>query len=326
MKRIVSFFGDSSDVFVELNKKAQVYAEERGLEYAWVPQTPFDRDIVIDELKKSDAGIIDIEPYGEETFSEINERCKLLIRFGVGYDKVDLEAATKYGVAISRTAGANTLGVAEMTVSLILTCRRRLQQVRKYVDTGDWQKEVVNETIGSTIGIIGFGAIGQAVAKMISGFDCRIIAYDPFPQTESLRKYGVELVSLETLFEESDAISLHLPYCAETHNLIGKELLESMKPTAVIVNTARGNIIDESALYEALASGKIACAGLDVYGKEPLPLDSPLLKLNNIVLSPHLSSQTYESLWRVYKMAIDTAADYYEGRGVANLLNPELKQ
>ena len=322
MKRIVSFFGDSSEVFVELNERAREYALSRGLEYVWAPQTPFDQENVIEELKRSDAGIIDIEPYGEDTFSRIGDRCKLLVRFGVGYDKVDLKAATEYGIAISRTAGANTLGVAEMAVSLILTCRRKLQQVRKYVDSGNWQKDVVNETIGCTIGILGFGAIGQAVAKLLSGFDCRIIAYDPYPNQEVIEEYGVELVPIETLFEESDAVTLHLPYCPETHGLIGKELLGKMKSTSVIVNTARGNIIDEDALYEVLAAGKIAGAGLDVYGVEPLPLDSPLLKLDNIVLSPHLSSQTYESLWRVYAMAIDTAADFYEGKGVKNHLNP----
>lgn len=326
MKRIVSFFGDRSETFVDLNEKARIYANEKGLEYVWMPQTPFDRVKVIEELKKSDAGIIDVEPYGEETFKEIHDRCKLLIRFGVGYDKVDLKAATDYGISIYRTAGANTLGVAEMAVSLILSCRRKLQKVRTYIDTYNWQKDVVNETIGSTVGIVGFGAIGQAVAKLLSGFDCRVIAYDPFPQMERFDEYGVELVSLEELFTRSDAISLHLPYCEQTHNLIGKDLLGKMKPTAVIVNTARGNIIDEDALYDILHEGKIAGAGLDVFGIEPLPLSSPLLTLDNIVLTPHLSSQTYESLWRIYKMAIDIAADFYEEKDVPNLLNKDVQK
>lgn len=324
MKKIVSFFGDSSNIFIELNDRAKEYAKQRGLEYSWMPQTPFDRENVIKALQASDVGIIDIEPYGEDTFKELGDRCKLLIRFGVGYDKVDLEAATKYGIAISRTSGANTLGVAEMAISLILACRRKLNQIQKYVKNGNWQKDVVNETIGSTVGIVGFGAIGQAVAKLFSGFDCKVIAYDPFPNPEMVKKLGVELVSLEKLFSEADAITLHLPYSEATHNLIGKKLLESMKPTSVIVNTSRGNVIDENALYDVLAEGKIKAAGLDVFGIEPLPLDSPLLKLENIILTPHLSSQTYESLWRIYEMAINIASDFHDGRGVSNLLNKDL--
>jgi phosphoglycerate dehydrogenase-like enzyme len=326
MKRIVSFFGDSSEIFVDLNEKARTYAKEKGLEYVWAPQTPFNREKVIEELQKSDAGIIDVEPYGEETFKEIGDRCKLLVRFGVGYDKVDLKAASNHGISIYRTAGANTLGVAEMAVSLILACRRKLQQVRTYIDTCNWQKDVVNETIGSTIGIVGFGAIGQAVAKLLSGFDCRIIAYDPFPQEKVLKECGVELVTLDELFTESDAITLHLPYCPETHNLIGKELLGKMKSTSVIVNTARGNIIDEDALYDVLSQGKIAGAGLDVFGVEPLPLSSSLLTLDNIVMTPHLSSQTYESLWRIYEMAIDIASGFYNGEDVPNLLNKDMRK
>lgn len=326
MKKIVSFFGDRSEAFIELNRKADDYAASLGVLYRWAPQVPFDRRSVIALLRESDAGIIDVEPYGEEIFKEVRDSCGILVRFGVGYDKVDLEAASRHGIAIARTTGANTLGVAEMALSLIMASRRQLRLNQRCVETGEWGKKVTHETIQGTLGIVGFGAIGQALAGLFKGFDCRVVAYDPFPRKELMREMGVELLDLEGLFSVSDAISLHLPYGKETHNLVDARLLSRMKPTAVIVNTARGKIIDEQALYEALSAGRIAGAGLDVYAQEPLPLDSPLLKLDNIVLTPHVSSQTFESLWRVYQMAIDIAADFFGGKESKHILNPDYKR
>lgn len=325
MKNIVSFFGERSDIFRQLNNEAGDYANSLGFSYRWAPQTPFNRDEVVALLRESDAGIIDVEPYGEDIFKEISDRTKLLVRFGVGYENVNLAAATKYGIAIARTTGANTLGVAEMALSLILASRRKIRANQNCVISGKWKKNVANETIGSTVGIVGFGAIGQALADLLKGFDCTIIAYDPFPKVELMRKKGVELVSLETLFRSADVISVHVPYSKETHHLVNSRLLALMKPTSVIVNTSRGNIVDEDDLYDVLATNKIAGAGLDVFAKEPLPLNSPLLKLDNIVVTPHVSSQTVESLWRVYKMAIDIAADFFSGKDSPHILNPDYK-
>lgn len=325
LKRIVSLFGDESEVFIGLNDKAKAYAASRGLEYAWVPMVPYTVQKAIAALRGADAGVIDVEPYGDEIFKEIASRNRLLVRFGVGFDKVDLAAATRHGISISRTTGANTLGVAEMAVTLILSARRMLGTNRLCIDSGKWVKNVAHETIGATVGIVGFGAIGQAVAGLLSGFGCRLIAYDPFPNQAVAEAKGVELVGLERLFKESDAISLHLPYSKETHMLVGDRLLSTMKLEAVIVNTARGNIIDEAALFRALSERRIAGAGLDVFGQEPLPTSSPLIGLDNIILAPHVSSQTHESLWRIYEMAIDIAADAFEGKPVRNLLNPDCR-
>ena len=325
MKKIVSFFGEHSEVFDSLNERAMSYAAGKGLDYHWVPQKPYDREAVITLLREAHAGIIDIEPYGEDIFTEIHESTKLLVRFGVGYDKVDLPSASRYGIAVARTTGANTLGVAEMALTLILAARRKLPVNRKYVETGNWVKDVANETIQSTVGILGFGNIGQALAGLLRGFDCRIIAYDPAPRRDVMGELGVEPVELDELFRTADAVSVHAPYGPDTHHLVGARLLGLMKPTAVIVNTARGNIIDEQALYDALSTGRITSAALDVYAQEPLPLDSPLLKLDNIVLTPHVSSQTVESLWRIYEMAIDIAADFFNGIDSPHILNPDYK-
>lgn len=323
MKRIVSFFGDKTEIFCMLNKQAEEYAASLGMEYRWVPQLPFSEESVIRELQNADAGIIDIEPYGESIFSQVKDSSKLLVRFGVGYDKVDLKAASRNGIAIARTTGANTTGVAEMALTLMLSCRRRINKYQARTKSGEWVKDIGNELIGGTVGIIGYGNIGRRLARLLKGFDCRILAYDPFPRKEVMKEDGVELTALEEVFRQADAISIHVPYTEETHHMVNKETLAMMKPTAVIVNTARGNIIDEEALYEALKSGQIAGAGVDVFAKEPLPTDSPLLTLENAVLTPHVSSQTVESLWNIYKMAIDISSDFFAGKGSPHILNPD---
>ncbi|WP_320128706.1 phosphoglycerate dehydrogenase [uncultured Sphaerochaeta sp.] len=323
MKKIVSFFGDDNAIFRELNQEAEKYAASLGLEYKWVVEKPYDQASVIAELKKADAGIIDIEPYGETVFKEIHQNCKILTRFGVGYDKVDLKAASQYHIAIARTTGANTLGVAEMALTLMLSAHRKLKQNMNLVSEGNWEKDVTNEISDSTIGIVGYGAIGQTVAKLLQGFSCKLIAYDPYPNKEALKQNQVELVSLEELFKRSDSITVHVPYCTETHNLIDNRLLSLMKPTAVIVNTSRGNIIKEADLYTCLKEKRICGAALDVFATEPLPTSSSLLELDNIILTPHVSSQTRESLWRIYKMAIDITSDFYLGKDPGTILNPD---
>ena len=323
MKKIVSFFGDKTEVFCCLNRKAEEYAASLGIEYRWAPQLPFSEENVIRELQNADAGIIDIEPHGESVFSQVKDSTKLMVRFGVGFDKVELKVASRNGIAIARTTGANTTAVAEMALTLMLTCRRRMNLYQARTRAGEWVKDIGNELIGSTVGIIGYGNIGRRLAKLLKGFDCRILAYDPFPNEEAAKADGVELVALEEILTQSDAISIHVPYTKETHHMINRETLTLMKPTAVIVNTARGNIIDEDALYQALKSGQIAGAGVDVFAAEPLSVESPLLTLENAVLTPHVSSQTMESLWNIYKMAIDISADFFAGKGSPHILNPD---
>jgi len=321
MKKIVSFFGEQSEIFCELNQRAQEYAKSLGIEYRWAPQIPFSEENVIKELQNADAGIIDIEPYGESIFSQVKDTAKILVRFGVGYDKVDLEAASRNGIAIARTTGANTTGVAEMALTLMLSCRRKISKQQAIVKSGKWVKDIGYELFGSTIGIIGYGNIGRHLKKLVSGFGCRVLVYDPFMKREIIEKDGAEYANLEDVFRLSDAVSIHVPYTEQTHHMVNKETLALMKPTAVIVNTARGNIIDETALYEALKEEKIMGAGIDVYAKEPLSLDSPLLTLANVTLTPHVSSQTEESLWNTYKMAIDISADFFAGKGSPHILN-----
>ncbi|HUM82393.1 MAG TPA: phosphoglycerate dehydrogenase [Lachnospiraceae bacterium] len=327
MKKFVSLFGDTTEIFKELNEQASAYAKEKGLEYVWVPQNPFNQEEVIRVLKDADAGLIDIQTYDDEIFSQIKERCRLLIRFGVGFDQVNLKDASKEGICVTRTTGANAQSVAEMALSQILACARQLEKNRRTVESGVWVKNVGVEISGKTVGIIGFGAIGKKLAGLLSGFACRILVYDPNITKETEEEYGVSGVSLDELYEKCDAISIHVPYIPATHHMINKDALSKMKKTAILVCTSRGNIVDEEALYEALKENRILGAGLDVYADEPLSPSNPLIGLDNVILTPHVSGQTWDALWGTYEKAIDIAADFFAGRKLskADLLNPDYK-
>ena len=325
MMKFVSFFGEHSPVFDALNERAASYAKERGFDYTWLPQKPFDKEAVIAALAESDVGMIDIEPYDASIFTRITPRCKLLVRFGVGFDKVNLPDATASGIAVARTTGANSTGVAEMALTQILAAKRQLMINRKVVNGGVWVKNVGHELIGATVGIVGFGAIGQLLARLLTGFNCRVLAYDPYPNLEKIEALGATSVTFDELVEQSDAISIHVPYLPATHHMFNAQVFDRMKDSAVLVCTARGNIVDEDALYDALVEGRIAAAGLDVFAEEPLPVSSKLIGLDNVILTPHVSSQTVESLWAIYRKGIDIAADFFAGRELsrADLLNPD---
>lgn len=325
MKTIVSLFGDESPEFQYLNDRAAKYAASKNLNYIWRPMVPFTYEKAIAAMKEGDYGIIDVQKFDEQVFRQIRDTNPLLIRFGVGFDSVDLDAATKYGIAVARTTAANTIGVAEFTVLLMLAAKRRLKENIEHLAVGDWSRNVSHELFGSTVGIIGFGNIGQKVAQLLQGFCCRILVYDPMPNMDVIKAYGAELVSYEDLCRESDVITVHCSAMPATYHLVDEEHLKLMKKTAVIVNTARGVLIDEKALIKALEEGWIAGAALDVMETEPCPVGYPLIGKNNVILTPHGASQTYESLWRIYEMAIDIAADFRDGKDSPHILNPGYK-
>lgn len=326
MKKIVSVYAAHSDYFDAMNERAKEYAASKGYEYEWIPLVPFSNEAAIAALKDADAGIIDVEPYNSAIFEQIKDRCRILVRYGVGFDAVNLEDASKAGIAISRTVGANSQAVAEMALTLIMAAKRQLPLNMELVKEGKWERNVGSEMLGKKVGILGFGNIGRRLAKLFKGFDAEIYAYDPFLSEEKCAEAGAKKSDLETIFTECDAISVHLPYTKDTDHIIGAELIGKMKPTAVLVCTARGNIVDEDALAEALKAGKILGAGLDVFAKEPLPADSPLIGLPNVVLTPHVSAQTNEAVWNMYSKAIDVAADFLDGKDLGReILNPEYK-
>lgn len=328
MRRMVSLFGKHSAIFDGINEEIAAYAREKGIEYVWLPQDPYDVNKVLEALESADAAVIDVEPYGEEFFSALSERCKLLVRFGVGYDKVDLEAATRHGVCIARTTGTLGDSVAEMALTQILALRRRLRENRAVVKSGVWNKVIGNQTLGKTAGVYGYGAIGKTFAGLMKALGCRVLVYSEHLTAAQAVQDGVEFVSAEELFSESDVISIHAAYSPATHLAVGEALLSRMKPEAVLSCTARGNIVDEDVLFAMLKEGRIAGAGLDVFSQEPYPEGERWSELDNVVLTPHVGSQTREAIAATYRKTVDIVDNFFAGREIspADLLNPDYKK
>lgn len=251
-----------------------------------------------------------------------SKNLKVIGRAGVGLDNIDLESATQKGVIVMNTPSGNTISTAEHTMSLILALSRNIPQADKSVKEGEWQRSKFMgvELYDKTLGIIGLGRIGTEVAKRAISFGMKVLAYDPYITKEFAQNLGVRLVELKELLETSDYISIHTPLTEQTYHMISKKEFSLMKKGARIINCARGGIIDESALIEALREGKISGCALDVFEKEP-PKDSELLKFSNVVLTPHLGASTEEAQVNVAIEIACAVRDVLLGRGIRNAAN-----
>jgi D-3-phosphoglycerate dehydrogenase len=250
---------------------------------------------------------------------------RVIGRAGVGVDNIDVEAATRRGVLVVNAPQANIVSAAEHTWALMLAVARHLPAADARLRQGGWDRQsfVGVELEGKVLGIIGLGRIGTLVAQRASGFEMRVIAHDPFVGPERARRMGVELLDLDDLLARSDFISIHLPLTAETRDLIGKDLLARCKPGVRIVNASRGGIVDELALAEAIRSGIVAGAGIDVFAQEP-PTDSPLLELAEVVATPHLGASTREAQEKAGVQVAEAVAAALRGELVASAVNVDL--
>ena len=260
---------------------------------------------------------INVRAYSKFT-PEVLDRCspslKLLSILGTGTDNVDLSAAREYGVLVTNTPGFAAPAVAEHALALMLAVARQIPQLNQDVRTGGWPRGMVQQLSGKILGAVGLGAIGSHLAKVARGIGMEVIAWTFHPSPERAKEHGVEFVSLDDLFRHADVVSINLRLSDKTVNLIGKKQLDLMKPTAILVNTARGAIVDKEALIEVLTSGKIAGAGLDTFHEEPVPPHDPLLKLENVILSPHLAGMTPETVEKGARMAIDNIINFLRGK------------
>ena len=262
------------------------------------------------------------EPYTERVFRGAPE-LRVISRWGVGFDAIDVEAATRHGVVVCTAVGGNHEAVADYAFALMCALRRGLRANTRMVAQGAWRTEFRPGIWRSTVGIVGLGRIGKAVARRCRGFDIRVLATEPAPDLAFVRAHGIELMPLEKLLAEADIVTLHCPASPETRHLINRERLRLMKPAAYLVNTARGTLVDEAALHEALTGGWIAGAGLDVFEREPL-LSSPLFPLENVLLSPHVAGVDLSSEVTMAARAIDAILAVRQGRTPAAecVLNP----
>lgn len=266
----------------------------------------------------------------DETFCEVlSPRCKIIANHGVGYNNIDVAAATKQGIYVTNTPDIVTDDTADLAMGLLIATSRRMIECDRYVRAGDWKKVNIKTMYGSkvsgkTVGIIGGGRIGLAFAKRCKGFDMQILYTANSPKPDFEAETGGKFVDRETLLRQADFVSLHVPLQYSTRHLIGEHELSLMKPTAVIINTARGPVIDEKALVAALKAGKIGGAGLDVFEHEP-DIEPRLTDMPNVVLTPHIGTLIVETRIRMAMMCAESILAALRGEVPPNCLNPEAK-
>lgn len=265
------------------------------------------------------------EKIDSELMDTAGPQLRVISSMSVGVDHVDVAAATARGIPIGNTPGVLTDATADMAFALLFASARRVVEGEKYIRAGLWktwhpQLLLGADFVGATLGIVGFGRIGRAVAKRAQGFDMRVIFHDPTAEPV----YGANPVDLDTLLHESDIVSLHVPLTQNTKHLVNAGFLAKMKPNAILVNTARGGVVDQAALYDALRSKRIFAAALDVTDPEPLPMDSPLLELENCLIVPHLGSASHRSRDMMSLLAAQNLIAGLQRERLPNCVNPEV--
>ncbi len=270
-------------------------------------------DNMILALRDADACIAGSEPITARVIAS-SPRLRVIARTGVGFDAVSLPACDQARIVVATTPGVNHHAVAEHTIAMLMSLARNLPQRDRAVRQGIWEKIPTPRVMGRTLGLVGLGRIGRAVATRARGLGLNVLAFDPFPNREFSEQWQVEFTSLDVLLSRSDFVSLHLPMDQSSRHLINADSLRRMKRGSILINTARGPLIDEVALCESLKSGHLRAAGLDVFQKEPLPLDSPLLKLDNVLTCGHLGGLDHESQQGTLVMAAQVIIDLHQGR------------
>jgi D-3-phosphoglycerate dehydrogenase len=261
------------------------------------------------------------ERYSRAAFELFDALCAV-VRFGVGYDAVDVGAASDHDIAVCTTPGANADAVADMALMLMLACVRDLPALERAVRTATWRPATPSRDLTeATVAIVGFGAVGRAVARRLAAFRCEVIAVDPAADPRSCAEMGVQLASLDDALVRADVVTLHAALTPDTHHLVGARELSLLRPHAVLVNTSRGGLVDESALVDALAGARLAAAGLDVFETEPLPADNRLLSLPNVIVSGHAASFTRLGMSRTCDAVVDAVRDLLAGIRPIGALN-----
>jgi D-3-phosphoglycerate dehydrogenase len=255
-------------------------------------------------------------------------KCGAIIRTGSGTDNVPVKAATKLGIVVANTPDALNDAVSDHAIGLLFTVIRQIALQDRNMRNRIWDRTrgYPNWHLrGQTLGLVGFGRIARTLVQKLAGFEMTNLAYDPFAPQEIFSKQGVQSVSLEELFRRSDFVSIHCPLTPQTHHLIGKAELEKMKRTAILINTSRGPVVDESALISALKSGQIGGAGLDVLEQEPPEWDNPLFEFDNVVMTPHLGGYSDRYLPNCWRLSMETAIDLWRGKWPRSCVNPEVQ-
>lgn len=309
-------------IFDPLEKIARVEVWPEG------KQLPY--EALKDKAAQSD-GLISMlsDRIDEPLIKAAHPRLKVITQMAVGIDNIAIETATRLGIPVGHTPGVLTETTADLAFALLMAVARRVVESAEEVHQGLWQPwgpDVLTgyDVHGATLGIIGLGRIGQAVARRAKGFGMRVLYSDERRKTDVEQELGIEFVSLDEMLPQVDFLSLHVFLSAETRGMIGREQFARMKPTAFLINTARGGVVDTEALTWALKSGTIAGAGLDVYDPEPIQQDNPLLKMKNVVITPHIASASKKTRRRMAEMMVENVIAGLNGNRLPYCANPEV--
>jgi glyoxylate reductase len=279
---------------------------------------PVPRDVLLKEIENVD-GLLCLlsDRIDEEVLKKANQ-LKAICNLAVGYNNIDVQAAAREGIVITNTPGVLTETTADLTFALLMAAARRVVEASDVLHSGDWgawslMQLTGQDIYGATLGIIGLGRIGEALVKRAKGFDMNVLYYNRTRKQEKEQELGILYAELKDLLQQSDYVCLLLPYSPEAHHMIGKEELSLMKSTAILVNSSRGGIVDEDALYHAVKDGEIWAAGLDVFEQEPIRVDHPLLSLPNVVTLPHIGSASVRTRMKMAHLAADNLLNILNG-------------
>lgn len=312
---------------IDLEKLEQIASVET---WNQTQEPPY--SLLLEKVKKIDGLLCLLTDRIDKQLIETAASLKVISQMAVGYDNIDLAAATARGIPVGNTPGVLTNATADLTWALLMAAARRIVEAERFVRNGRWQTWSPTlllgaDLSGSTLGIIGFGRIAQAVARRARGFDLRLLYYSRRRRERELeRAMGIEYAELDTLLQESDFITLHASLTPDTYHLMSDHQFALMKPSAILINTARGSMVDSEALFRALSTGQIAGAALDVTEPEPLPPSSPLLELDNVIITPHIGSASKQTRTKMAQMAVDNLIAGLQGEKLPNCVNREVYQ
>ncbi|MEN6358032.1 MAG: D-glycerate dehydrogenase [Armatimonadota bacterium] len=297
----------------------------------WQDELPPPREVLMEKVKDIDGLLCLLTDKIDPELMDTAAKVKVISNYAVGYDNIDIPAATQRGIPIGNTPGVLTETTADLAFTLLMSSARRIVEADKYTRAGKWKTWGPMLFLGrdihhATLGIVGLGRIGAEMAKRGKGFDMNVIYFDEYRNEQREKELGIKYVDLDTLLKESDFVSMHVPLMESTHHLIGEREFKMMKKTAILINSSRGPVVDQKALYTALKDGEIAHAGLDVFDPEPVAVDDPLLTLSNITVVPHIASASVATRTKMAMMAADNLIAGITGKPLPNPVNPEVKK
>ena len=314
----------------ELPERGLRIIKERFDTEVWPEYAPPPKSVIIEKASKVDALTTLLSDKIDAEVFDAAPNLKIVAQFAVGFDNIDVKEATKRGIYVTNTPGVLTETTADFAWALLMAAARRVVEADKYVRTGKWRVGwhpmmfQGRDIYGATLGIVGLGRIGSSIAKRAKGFDMKVLYHDVIRRPDLEKELGIEYTEIDTLLQTADFVTLNVPLLKETHHLIDEKRLKLMKKTAILINNARGPVVDERALYNALKEGWIAGAGLDVFEQEPTPASNLLLTLDNVVVAPHISSASFETRSKMAEMVAGNLIAFFEFKAPPNLVNQEV--